>query len=213
MSEPETEAATLTIETPHGAARVELRAGRNPVAALLLGHGAGGSLQAPDLQACSEVALAAGLTVALVEQPYRVAGRRAPAPAHQLDAAWCAVTEQLRAGPLADLPLVFGGRSSGARVACRTAAELGAVGVLCLAFPLRPVPRAGRPQKDRSPELDAVPVPVLVVQGVRDPFGMPKPAPPLRAVVAIAGTHTLRGELVDLRRAVAAWLADLIPSP
>ena len=196
----------VPFDTPHGPARVLIHAAPDPVAALLLGHGAGGSLAAPDLQACAEVALAAGISVALVEQPYRVAGRRAPAPARQLDTAWLDVAEQLRAGPLAGLPLLAGGRSSGARVACRTAAALGAAGVLCLAFPLRPVPRPGRPQQDRSPELDALDVPVLVVQGDRDPFGIPESMPPLRTVARVPGTHTLRGELAGLRDALATWL-------
>ena len=121
----------------------------------------------------TELAVGLGWTVALVEQPYRVAGRRSPAPAHHLDAAWIAVLEQLRAGPLASLPVVTGGRSSGARVACRTAAATGAAGVLCLAFPLI-APRSG---KSRQDELDGVAVPVLVVQGDRDQFGVPEPGP------------------------------------
>ena len=110
----------------------------------------------------------------LVEQPYRVAGRRSPAPAHHLDAAWTAVVDHLRAGELRGLPLIVGGRSSGARVACRTAAATGAVGVLCLAFPLQPPRRSGAPPApNRLSELDAVTVPTLVVQGTRDSFGMP----------------------------------------
>ncbi len=151
------ERASSSTSRPRTARRgSSLHAAPIPSAALLLGHGAGGGVGAPDLRASDGGRRStAGVSVALVEQPYRVAGRRAPAPAHQLDAAWLAVAAQLRAGPLAGLPLLAGGRSSGARVACRTAEELGAVGVLCLAFPLRPVPRAGRPQQDRSPELDA----------------------------------------------------------
>ena len=93
--------------------------------------------------AVTGVARSEGVSVALVEQPYRVAGRRSPAPARQLDAAWTAVVDHLRAGELRGLPLVVGGRSSGARVACRTAEATGAVGVLCLAFPLQPPRRAG----------------------------------------------------------------------
>lgn len=162
------------------------------MATLVLGHGAGGGVDAPDLQAVREVALELGYGVALVEQPYRVAGRRSPAPAHQLDAAWLAVIEAL--DPIGG-PLIVGGRSSGARVACRTAARAGADGVLCLAFPLHP---PGRPEKTRLGELEAVEVPVLVVQGERDPFGMPPAVPPVRQLVVIPGTHSLRG-----RRAVA----------
>src|SRR5512132_236003 len=109
----------------------------------MLGHGASGGVGARDLRAVADVAREARCNVALVEQPYRVAGRRAPAPARQLDAAWTAVVEHLRAGELRGLPLVVGGRSSGARVACRTAAATGPVGVLCLAFPLQPPRRSG----------------------------------------------------------------------
>ena len=116
--------------------------GRGPKAALVLGHGAGGGVGAKDLVAATEAARLEGVSVVLVEQPYRVAGRRSPAPARQLDAAWTAVMERLAADELRGLPLFVGGRSSGARVACRTAAATGAVGVLCLAFPLQPA-RAG----------------------------------------------------------------------
>src|SRR5205807_2117340 len=107
--------------------------------------------QVPDLVAAAEAARSAGLSVALVEQPYRVAGRRSPAPARQLDAAWASVLLQLRAGPLRGLPILTGGRSSGARVACRTAAETNSVAILCLAFPLHP---PGHPEKSRIAELD-----------------------------------------------------------
>src|SRR5215218_2261054 len=150
------------IDTPHGPAGVHLHAADQPRAALVLGHGAGGGVTAPDLTVATEVALEEDITVALVEQPYRVAGRRSPAPANQLDAAWLAVVERLRADELAGLPLIAGGRSLGARVACRTAQETGAVAVLCLAFPVHP---PGRSEKSRLSELDAVQVPVLVVQG------------------------------------------------
>jgi predicted alpha/beta-hydrolase family hydrolase len=199
----------LEIDTPHGPARALMHAADDPTGALVLGHGAGGGVTARDLAAATKGALAAGVTVALVEQPYRVAGRRSPAPAHQLDAAWGAVVEDLRVGPLADLPLVAGGRSSGARVACRTAAETGAVGVLCLAFPVHP---PGRPEKTRLSELDAVAVPTLVVQGASDPFGMPPPGPH-RRVVTVPGNHSLTGDLETLRAAVGAWLAEVLGLP
>src|SRR4051812_11830905 len=175
----------IELETPHGPARAHLHEAEDPVAALVLGHGAGGGIGAPDLKAATEAANAVGVTVALVEQPYRVAGRKSPAPAAQLDTAWTAVVEQLRAGPLKDLPLYVGGRSSGARVACRTADACGAAGVLCLAFPLHP---PGRPEKTRLPELESVSVPVLIVQGESDPFGMP-PEAPERRVVKLRGNH------------------------
>jgi uncharacterized protein len=171
-----------------------------PVAALVLGHGAGGGVESPDLQGATRAALEAGLTVALVEQPYRVAGRRSPAPANQLDAAWISVIEQLAL----EVPLIVGGRSSGARVACRTAAETGAAAVLCLAFPVHP---PGRPEKSRLAELDAVTVPTLVIQGERDPFGMPPPGPS-RRVVTIPGTHSLKSSAtVELE--VSAWLLSI----
>ena len=111
----------LAIDTPHGVAQAQLQLADRPRAALVLGHGAGGGGTARDLVAAADVALSEGMSVALVEQPYRVAGRRSPAPAHQLDTAWIAVVEQLRADVLPALPLIVGGRSSGARVACRTA--------------------------------------------------------------------------------------------
>ena len=166
---------------------------------LVLGHGAGGGIDAPDLAAATEAALAAGLRAALVEQPYRVAGRRSPAPAKQLDAAWAAVCETLSA------PLIAGGRSAGARVACRTADAVGAAAVLCLAFPVHP---PGKPEKSRLAELDAVKVPVLVVQGERDPFGMPPPKRG-RKVVRVAGDHGLKADLGAVQDAVAAWLSAL----
>ena len=194
------------IATPHGPARVHLHAAEQPVGGLVLGHGAGGSITARDLVAVTAVAHAARVTVALVEQPYAVAGRRSAAPAPQLDAAWLAVLEHLRAGALAGLPVVTGGRSSGARVACRTAEATGAAAVLCLAFPVHP---PGRPEKSRIAELDAVSVPVLVVQGERDPFGMP-PAAPGRTVVAVPGTHSLSSGLTAVEAAVADWLPGVL---
>ena len=194
----------VEVETPHGPARVHVDAVKRATGALVLGHGAGGGVDARDIQAAAQAARAQGLAVVLVEQPYRVAGRKSPAPAKQLDAAWVAVLEALRARELASLEVIVGGRSSGARVACRTASVVGASGVLCLAFPVHP---PGRPEKDRLDELDAVEVPTLVVQGVRDPFGMPPPAPG-RTVVQVQGDHSLRGDLTAVAEAVAAWLAD-----
>ena len=186
------------LETPHGPARAHLHPVDGAAALLVLGHGAGGGVTAPDLVSATEAATAAGVSVALIEQPYRVAGRKSPAPAHQLDAAWLAVVEQLRG----DAPLVCGGRSSGARVACRTAAGTGAAGILCLAFPLHP---PGRPEKTRLEELEAVEVPVLIVQGERDPFGMPPEAHD-REVVRLRGDHGLKSDRPGLRAAVGAWL-------
>jgi uncharacterized protein len=206
-------ATVLDLETPHGSARAHLHPapGDAPPAALVLGHGAGGGVAAPDLLAATGAAHDAGLSVALVEQPYRVAGRRSAAPAHQLDVAWAAVLGQLWRGPLAGLPLVAGGRSAGARVACRTASQCGAVGVLCLAFPLVPPRRASAttPPASRLAELEAVEVPVLVVQGENDRFGMP-PEGPGRAVVAVPGDHALRSDRAAVADAVRPWLQALV---
>jgi hypothetical protein len=195
---------TVELDTPHGPARAHVYRVDGATKAVVLGHGAGGGVNAPDLVAARRGALETGVTVVLVEQPYRVAGRRSPAPAHQLDAGWLAALEHLRADELAGLRFVAGGRSSGARVACRTAEEAGATGVICLAFPVHP---PGRPEKTRLPELDAVTVPVLVVQGARDPFGMPPPGPN-RTVVQVAGDHSLRSAAKEVESAVAEWLKE-----
>jgi predicted alpha/beta-hydrolase family hydrolase len=194
------------LETPVGAARAHLHLVGGASAALVLGHGAGGGVGSPDLVAAKDAALQAGVAVVLVEQPYRVAGRRSPAPAHQLDAAWTSVVAQLRADVLGELRVLCGGRSSGARVACRTAAEVGAAAVLCLAFPVHPPGRGDDPTKSRLPELDAVSVPVLVVQGERDPFGIP-PEGPNRTVVLVPGTHSLRSTAA-IGAAVSDWLGS-----
>jgi predicted alpha/beta-hydrolase family hydrolase len=206
VSSPDAGSTVSAVPTPHGPARITRRdADGSARGLLLMGHGAGGGVSAPDLVVAAGAALAAGLHVVLVEQPYRVAGRRAPAPAAQLDAAWLAVVEHVRG----DLPLVVGGRSSGARVACRTATAAGAAGVLCLAFPVHP---PGRPEKDRLAELALPRVPVLVVQGETDPFGCPEPAPG-RDVVLLRGDHSLRSDAPGLRAAVTGWLPSLLPSP
>ena len=168
----------MDIDTPHGPARAHISEADDPRAALVLGHGAGGSIDSADL----------------------VAGRRSAAPAPQLDTAWEAVFEQL---PLGDLPRIAGGRSSGARVACRTAAATNATAVLCLAFPVHP---PGKPEKSRLAELDAVTVPVLVVQGRSDPFGMPPEAPD-REVVTVTGNHSLAKSRDAVAEAVGDWFA------
>ena len=195
------------FETPHGLARAHVHSTQEPRAALVLGHGAAGGVEAPDLVAARDAALSEGITVALVEQPYRVAGRRSPARAPQLDVAWVSVVEQLREGELAGLPLIVGGRSMGARVACRMAEETGAVGVLCLAFPLEPPRRADKPPQSRLDELDAVTVPTLVVQGERDRFGMPPPGS-AREVAKVPGDHNLKTDLEAVTDAVRAWLRE-----
>lgn len=204
---------TSEVDTPHGPARVHLRSARDARAVLVLGHGAGGSMDAADLTAVAATAQSLDITVALVE-PYRVAGRRSPAPAGQLDTAWTAVVGHLGAGELAGLPMIAGGRSSGARVACRTAVATGAVAVLCLAFPLRPPRRrtGSPPPVSRLPELDQVLVPTLVVQGTRDPFGIP-PDGVNRTVVQVAGNHGSRMDLDAVAFAVRNWLVERLESP
>jgi predicted alpha/beta-hydrolase family hydrolase len=198
------------FDTPLGPAQV-LTDGpdRSAVGSLVLGGGAGGGVDAPDLTAVTAAAAGAGWRVLRVEQPWRVAGGRiAPAPA-RLDVGWTAVLERLRADGQLTGRLVLGGRSAGARVACRTAAAQGADGVLALAFPLHP---PGRPERSRAAELTAVPVPVLVVQGERDPFGGPAEvaaAAPTATVRAVAGDHSLSRDLAALAVAVVPWLAAL----
>jgi predicted alpha/beta-hydrolase family hydrolase len=200
---------TLDIDTPHGRARAHLHPAPDAAAALVLGHGAGGGVESRDLVAAKEVGLSVGVSVALVEQPYRVAGRRSPAPAGHLDTAWTAVVEHLLGGELRGLRLIAGGRSLGARVACRTAGALGAVGVLCLAFPLQPPRRKGKDlAPDRLPELEAVTVPVLIVQGESDQFGMP-PEGPSRTVARVAGNHSLRTDLDAVAAAIREWLPGI----
>jgi predicted alpha/beta-hydrolase family hydrolase len=196
----------VEIATPHGPARAEVHDAPGARAVMALGHGAGGGFGAADLVAARDAAVGAGVTVVTVEQPYKVAGRRV-APAEQLDAAWAvAVPAVLEARGLAALPLVFGGRSSGARVACRTSSAFDrVVGVLCLAFPEHP---PGRPEKSRMAELEGVTVPVLVVQGERDPFGRP-PAAPGREVVVVPGSHAISNKTL-VKGAVGPWLARVL---
>ena len=196
---------SLTVDTPRGPAEVQIT---DPVGAaislLVLGHGAGGGVTAPDIVRVHDAAVAAGVRVARVTQPYRVAGRRAPAPAHHLDEAWSAVVRHLVGKQRTKLPLLVGGRSSGARVACRTAAELGAAGVVCLAFPLHP---PGRPDRSRATELTTA-VPTLVVNGDRDPFGVPEPSVVVQVAVRPGATHDLRTGLTGTADIVLAWLRD-----
>jgi len=201
--------APTRIQTDSGTARVHLRPAPEARGALVLGHGAGGGIEAPDLVATADAAIAEGISVALVEQPYRVAGRRSPASAKQLDAAWIAVVSRLRANELEDLPLIVGGRSLGARVACRTVEATGAMAVLCLAYPLEPPRRKDKPPQTRLPELEAVNVPMLVVQGKSDRFGMPREGPN-RQVAAVRGDHGLKADTDAIRVAVASWLRDRV---
>jgi uncharacterized protein len=194
-------ARARTIQTPHGAASLKVdEPDGAPTALLVLGHGAGGGVTAPDLVTAAEVAGAASVSVALVEQPYRVAGRKSPAPAAQLDTAWTVVVEHLKDSYTG--PLLVGGRSSGARVACRTARAVGADGVLCLAFPLHP---PGRPEKSRADELETG-LPTLVVNGGSDPFGVPDKGRKRTVVVREGQRHDLRGDPKGLGEIIVSWL-------
>jgi predicted alpha/beta-hydrolase family hydrolase len=179
----------VDVETPTGPARAHVFAPPRAAPAgrpgLVLGHGAGGGIGAADLQAVASALPATGVPVVLVEQPWRVAGRRVAAPPARLDEAWLAVLPALvsgRAAPLRGRRVVAGGRSAGARVACRTAQAVGAAGVVCLAFPLHP---PGRPDRSRAGELLAAGVATLVVQGGRDAFGGPGELPAGPEVVPV----------------------------
>ena len=202
-------ATTVAVETPSGTATALLQVPDQPVGLLILGHGSSGGVEAPDLLAAEDAAVAAGFAVARVLQPYRVRGNRVAPPAPRLDEAWHAVTAALRRRrSLRGVPVVHGGRSAGARVACRCANDLGAAGVVALAFPLHP---PGRPDRSRLPELAAVAAPVLVVQGDRDPFGCP-PAEVLRPpgrLVVVPGDHSMRRSAPLVRQAVGEFLSQL----
>jgi uncharacterized protein len=218
------------IGTPLGPARVHVGRPRDDSAesaagTVLLGHGAGGGIAAADLQAVARRAMSDGWVVALVEQPWRVAGRKVATPPAQLDVGWTAVVEGVDRGRgRLPRPYVFGGRSAGARVACRTAGLLDAVAVVTLAFPLHP---PGRPERSRFDELAGALQagrPVLVVQGERDPFGSPeevraalqdlRPAVRRRATLTpVPGDHGLKGSAGAAADAVQTFLAGLPRSP
>lgn len=195
-----------TISTPHGDARLHTDRSRHPVAALALGHGAGRGHDSPDLVALAKALPGQGITVFRIEQPWHVAGKRVASRPEALDEATVACMNAIRVRT----PLVLGGRSAGARVACRLAVSMGAVGCLLLAFPLSP---PGRPEKTRLPELLAAGVPTFVVQGERDSFGGPEAFPehleitvipdadhgfkvPKRAALSQEETHALLVEAV-----------------
>lgn len=175
-----------TVGTPHGDARIHTDRSRSPIATLLVGHGAGGGVEALDLVALAKRLPREGISVVRLEQPWRVAGKKvAPAP-KILDDCVVAVADQLRLRT----PLVLGGRSAGARSACRMSKHLGASGVLALAFPLHP---PGKPESSRVDELEAVAVPVLVVQGENDPFGRPDEFPGDTELALVpGGDHSLK---------------------
>ena len=204
---------TREVDTPLGPARVTTTEPAGAVVGtLVLGHGAGGGIGSADLTAVTAGAAAAGWRVLGVEQPWRVAGKRiAPAPP-RLDEGWTAVLGTLRDDDRLSGPLVVGGRSAGARVACRTAAAEGAAGVLALAFPLHP---PGRPEKSRAPELTGVGVPIVVVQGETDAFGSPEEVAAVlsgragASVYAVPGDHSLKRNVDVVAMAALSWLTEL----
>ncbi|HEX4814111.1 MAG TPA: alpha/beta family hydrolase [Nonomuraea sp.] len=188
--------------TPRGPALVRVDEAAEPRLVLVLTHGAAGGVDAPDLVAVRDAAVDAGFSVARVTQAFRVAGARAPgAPARQ-DEAWEAVVGELRAR-WPGLPIAQGGRSNGARVACRTATAVGAAAVVALAFPLHP---PGRPERSRAEELRGAGVDVLVVNGDRDPFGVPDAADAARLVVLPGEGHDLKRDPARVGEIVAEWL-------
>jgi predicted alpha/beta-hydrolase family hydrolase len=203
---------TQLVPTAHGDARLVRNRSRRPAATLLLGHGAGGGIDAPDLAALAQDLPRQGVSVVRVEQPWRVAGKRIAAAPPTLDEGWRAVLHRLRADDVLTGPLVLGGRSAGARVACRTAVEHGASGVLALAFPLHP---PGRPEKSRAAELTAVSVPLVVVQGETDAFGSPAAVAAAldgqagASVYAVPGDHSLKKNVDVVGAAAMSWLDEL----
>ncbi len=217
---PVTAPTLVDVQTPGGPARVHVRRPRGARGAVVLGHGAGGGLQSVDLTAAVSALAAEGWATALVEQPWLVAGRRVAGPPPTLDAAWVPVVRTLRGrgGALATVrgPLVLAGRSAGARVACRTAATLGADAVLCLSFPLHLPGYAGRPEKSRAAELRLVTdagLAVAAVQGENDPFGTPEelaPHLPAHRIYPVRGTHTVpRGSAPAVAAAVLDFTGPL----
>jgi len=195
----------VRIATSAGPARAELDAAGDPPFLLVLTHGAGGGTDSADLLAARQAGLDVGAAVARVLQPYRVRGARAPGSAARQDEAWLEIIGRLRRR-FPGVPLVQGGRSNGARVACRTARPAGALAVLALAFPLHP---PGRPDRSRAVELAQAGTEVLVVNGAADAFGIPEAAGAVQVVVLSGGTHTLAGQGGAIRRVVGAWLTGL----
>jgi predicted alpha/beta-hydrolase family hydrolase len=192
----------MEVATSRGPAAVEVDEVPGPAFLLVLTHGSNGTVDAPDLLAVRETALGLGGAVARVTQPFRYAGRRAPGSPARQDEAWLEIVGMLRER-FGDVPLVQGGRSNGARVACRTAAAAGAAGVLALAFPLRP-PR--NPERTRVEELRSAGVEVVVVNGDRDPFGVPDPSDAAAVTVLAGERHDLGRDPGAVGRAVEPWL-------
>jgi hypothetical protein len=196
----------VEILTGGGTARVEVDPVDKATFVLVLTHGAGGGVDSPDLRAARDAGLGLGAAVARVLQPYRVRGARAPGSPERQDAAWLEVIAALRE-QFPAIPLVQGGRSNGARVACRTARAAGAQAVVALAFPLHP---PGRPERSRAAELRQAGTPVLVVNGERDPFGIPDSADASRVVVLPGETHALSKHPDEIRRSVESWLSEVL---
>ena len=194
------------IGTAGGPGQVEVDQPESAAFLVVLTHGAAGSTGTKDLLAVRAAALARGAAVAQVLQPYRVRGARAPGAAGPQDAAWLEIVAALRA-QYPGIPLIQGGRSNGARVACRTAAGAGALGVIALAFPLHP---PGRPEQSRAAELQSTGAPVLVVNGERDPFGIPAPEDGATVVVLPGETHSLSKKPAAVAAAAGAWLDGLL---
>jgi uncharacterized protein len=203
-SAPET--STIGVSTGAGPARVELDQPARPSFLLVMTHGAGGGVDTKDLLAVRQAGLARGAVVARVLQPYRVRGARAPGASGPQDAAWLQIVTALMER-YTGIPLVQGGRSNGARVACRTAAEAGASAVIALAFPLHP---PGRPEQSRVAELRGAGAPVLVVNGDRDPFGVPGVHDAARLVVLPGETHSLSKNPAAVAAAVGSWLDQVL---
>lgn len=210
--------SVVDVPTPEGTARAHVSRPASARGTLVLGHGAGGGIEAPDLQAVAAAAVASGWAVVLVEQPWRVAGRKVATAPPKLDVAWRAVVEVVTSGRGAlPSPLVVGGRSAGARVACRTADDVGAAAVVALAFPLHPPGKPDAPSRAGELELaTSSGRPVLVVQGRRDPFGAPDQIEAAHAgarVVAVAGDHGLKADTAAVAAAVVELLAEESTNP
>lgn len=202
------------VETGEGPARLIYNRARRTSATLVLGHGAGGGPDAWDLEVLATALPSYDISVIRVEQPWRLAGKRVAPHPDTLDRAWTGALNALRTRT----PLVVGGRSAGARVACRTARRLGALGCVALAFPLHP---PGRPEKSRVDELLGAGVPTLVVQGERDPFGRPEELPEHLDVAIVPGAdHEFRiaksaplsneEGLTIIAESVAEWIARIV---
>ena len=203
----------LGVGTPLGPARAEVTGETGALrGSLVLGHGAGGGVESADLVAVTAAAAGDGWRVVRIEQPWRVAGKRVAAAPPKLDEGWRAVLAHLRTEGVLVGPLVLGGRSAGARVACRSAAEQQAAGVLALAFPLHP---PGKPEKSRAAELTAVAVPLVVIQGETDAFGAPADVATVlsghagASVYAVPGDHSLKRNVNVVAAAALSWLTEL----